>query len=56
MYCDYCGEVIMIDDPHYEMPDGDIVCDDCLEDWADKYHLMGAVDLCGEGMDDVRVP
>ena len=43
--CAVCGEEINIEDTRYEMPDGDIICEDCLYDWAKKYKHCGEVDL-----------
>lgn len=43
--CAVCGEPIYLEDERYEMPDGDIVCEDCLYVWAKKYKRYGEVDL-----------
>ena len=43
--CDLCGEEIALDEPHYEMPDGDLICEECVLDWAAQYRTLGVVDL-----------
>lgn len=40
--CDLCHEPITGD--YYEMPDGLIVCPECLEDWAAAYEKWGVAD------------
>lgn len=48
LICDICGEVIHLEDGHYKMPDGSVVCEECLTDWAKPYWEVGEVDLdCG---------
>lgn len=43
-YCDICGNGIYPDEPHYEMPDGFLVCEDseCVEAWLSRYKTTGA--------------
>ena len=38
-YCVICDRPIYEGDKHYEMPDGEMVCDDilCLDEWAEDY-------------------
>lgn len=43
--CDLCEEPIYMWQPHYEMPDGDYICENCVDDWVAQYHVMGEVDL-----------
>lgn len=43
--CAVCGEEIDMEDERYEMPDGDIVCTNCVLEWADKYRHCGEVNL-----------
>lgn len=43
--CAECGDPIYLDEERYEMPDGDVICWDCLERWAKKYKHCGEVDL-----------
>lgn len=44
-YCYMCDEPIYMEDPHYEMPDGDFVCPECVFEWVDRYYVSGEVDL-----------
>lgn len=44
-YCYVCDEPIYEDEAHYEMPDDEMVCEDCLDDWAKKYLRLGVEDL-----------
>lgn len=39
--CTVCREPIFADEPYYHMLDGADVCEDCLEEWAKEYRLMG---------------
>ena len=43
--CAVCGDSIYFEDERYEMPDGDVSCEYCLEEWAKKYKHCGEVDL-----------
>ena len=44
--CAVCGEPIYWDEERYELCDGDVIHEDCLMDWAKKYHSYGeATDL-----------
>lgn len=44
-HCDLCGEPIYEDEPHYEMPDGDYICEECVDEWAAQYKVQGVIDL-----------
>lgn len=44
-HCDICDEPILLEDEHYVMPDGDLVCTECLGEWAKTYLRLGEVDL-----------
>lgn len=35
--CEVCGLDIYQGDNYYMMPNGDMVCEDCLLDWASKF-------------------
>lgn len=37
--CDQCHDDIHEDDDRYEMPDGAIIHEDCLREWAEKYRV-----------------
>lgn len=50
--CEVCGEPIPLEDPHYVMPYGELICEDCLTEWAETYHRLGEVDLSGGDDDD----
>lgn len=39
-YCEACREAICEGDNHYSI-EGDLVHDDCLQDWAAKYFVRG---------------
>lgn len=41
--CAVCGEEILVSEGHYEMPDGDIVCENCLYEWAEQYKKPGVL-------------
>lgn len=43
--CDLCGEPIYVEDRHYEMPDGDFLCEECVTEWVEQYRVEGVVDL-----------
>ena len=43
--CDLCGETIYREQCHYEMPDGDVICEECVLDWVAQYYVRGTVDL-----------
>ena len=43
--CDLCGEEIEWDEPCYEMPDGDLICEECVLEWAAQYKTLGVTDL-----------
>lgn len=43
--CAVCDEPIYLDEDRYEMPDGDVIHEDCLYEWAEFYHRMGEEDL-----------
>ena len=44
-YCYVCDTPIYEDEEHYEMPDDEMVCEDCLLEWAQQYHRAGVEDL-----------
>ncbi len=44
-YCAECDDPIYEEDERYEFPDGDMIHLDCLYDWAEQYHRLGAIDL-----------
>lgn len=43
--CEICGEPIDLEDSYYVMPEGELVCEDCLTEWAEQYHRVGEVGL-----------
>lgn len=43
--CEICGEPIPLEDAYYVMPGGELICEDCLQDWAEPYHRLGEYDL-----------
>jgi len=45
--CVICDEPIYEEDDHYELPYGDMVCnnDDCVEEWLRDYFRYGATSL-----------
>lgn len=44
-FCDICGEPIDLEDEHYVMPYGELVCVNCIDDWVAQYRRLGEVDL-----------
>ena len=46
--CDLCGEPVQMDEAHYEMPDGDFICEECASEWLAQYYVMGVIDLAGD--------
>lgn len=39
--CSACGEPITTDDEFYYNIEGELVHDDCLREWAEKYRIRG---------------
>ena len=50
--CEVCGEPIDLAESYYVMPGGELICEDCLTEWAEPYHRLGEMDL---GYDEVSV-
>lgn len=49
--CEICGEPIPLEDAHYVMPGGELICENCLTEWAEPYHRLGEMD---QGFDERR--
>lgn len=39
--CEICDRAIQLEEPYYVMPYGELICEDCLTEWAESYHRLG---------------